>query len=93
LQHPELNGVINCTAPEAIQNTDLMHELRSAYGIPFGLPAPAWMLEAGAIIIGTETELILKSRWVTPKRLLDSGYRFLFPKAGEAIREILSTSI
>jgi len=93
LDHPEMNGVINCTAPEAIKNTDLMYTLRKSYGMPVGLPTPAWLLSIGARIIGTETELILKSRWVAPKRLLDSGYQFLFTKADYAIDDILSLRV
>lgn len=93
LQQEELSGVINCAAPEAISNTDLMKLLRRSYGIPFGLPAPAWLLEIGAKFIGTETELILKSRWVKPKRLLDGGYPFLFSKAEHAVKDILSIRI
>jgi uncharacterized protein (TIGR01777 family) len=90
LQRDEFNGVINCTSPEPLKNAALMRTIRHAYGIPFGLPSPAWLLEIGAMLIGTETELILKSRWVLPKRLLDSGYTFLFPKAEHAVKDILS---
>lgn len=90
IDHEELNGVINCTAPEPVKNAQLMFIIRNAYGIPFGLPAPTWLLEIGAKVIGTETELILKSRWVLPKRLLDSGYPFLFSKAEHAVKDLLS---
>lgn len=93
LTQEELSGVINCAAPEAISNTDLMKLLRRSYGIPFGIPSPAWLLEIGAKLIGTETELILKSRWVMPKRLLDHGYPFLFSKAEHAVKDILSIRI
>jgi NAD dependent epimerase/dehydratase family enzyme len=37
------------------------------------------MLEAGAIFLRTETELILKSRRVVPGRLLAAGFQFHFP--------------
>lgn len=90
LTHNEIDGVINCTAPIAIKNNELMDYLRQAYGAAFGLPTPAWLLELGAKLIGTETELILKSRWVKPKRLLDAGYTFAFAKAQHAIDDILS---
>lgn len=93
LQHPEINGVLNCTAPNPIKNTDLMKELRHACGVPFGLPAPAWLLEMGAAFIGTETELILKSRWVLPKRLLDAGFEFQFAKVEHAIKDIISIRV
>ena len=41
-----------------------MKTLRKATGHVFGLPAYTWMLKLGAPVIGTETELVLKSRWV-----------------------------
>jgi len=87
--HSELQGVFNCTAPNPIKNAELMHTIRKACGIPFGLPAPRWLLEPGAIVIGTETELILKSRWVLPKRLSDSGFKFQYETAKEAVKECL----
>lgn len=90
LDNTDIDGVVNCTAPIAIKNTDMMKALRTAYGIPFGLPAPAWLLQIGAIIIGTEPELILKSRWVNPTRLLNAGYTFTFSRAEHAINDILS---
>jgi uncharacterized protein len=37
----------------------------------------------------TETELLLKSRWVIPKRLLDAGFEFEFPTLEGALRDIL----
>jgi len=57
-----------------------MRELREAWGIRFGLPATRWMLEAGAIALRTETELILKSRRVVPGRLLADGFTFSYPE-------------
>lgn len=36
------------------------------------------MLKAGAVIIRTEEELVLKSRWVIPERLVQAEYPFKF---------------
>ena len=88
--HPEQTGIINCTAPYAIQNREFMSVIRKTYGMPFGLPAPTLLLEIGAALIGTETELILKSRWVSPKRLLDAGFHFHYPEARQAVHDLLS---
>ncbi|RKR82441.1 hypothetical protein BDD43_2621 [Mucilaginibacter gracilis] len=90
MENPDLNGSINCVAPYPATNNALMRTIRKVYGMPFGLPAPAWLLRIGALVIGTDTELILKSRWVLPTRLLNSGYQFLFPKAEDAVKDILS---
>ena len=89
--NPEATGTYNVSSPEAVHNQQFMKIIRQAIGIPFGLPSPQWLLELGAKIIGTETELILKSRWVYPKRLMDEGFTFQYPKVAPAIREILST--
>lgn len=89
--HGKDGEVYNATAPGAIRNEELMQIIRKAYGVPFGLPSPQWLLELGAAMIGTETELVLKSRWVYPVRLLTSGFRFHFPEADHAIHEILAT--
>ncbi len=37
-----------------------MNSLRSALKAPVGIPLPEWLLELGAILIGTETELVMK---------------------------------
>lgn len=89
LQHPEIDGIINCTAPHAVKNDDLMRAIRKQYGMPFGLPSSEWLLEIGARLIGTETELILKSRWVAPQRLLKAGYSFRFTDIEPAVCDIL----
>lgn len=88
--HHGRNGAIyNATAPGAVTSREFMRELRTSYGIPVGFPMPQWMLEIGAYFIRTEVELILKSRWVYPRRLLEEGFTFSFPDAPAAIADIL----
>lgn len=86
LDHPEAAGIFNCTAPQAVTNANLMQHIRREIHMPIGLPSPKWLLELGALIIGTETELILKSRWVIPQRLLDMGFEFAYPQIGPAVK-------
>lgn len=88
LDHPEIKGVVNCTAPEAVKNHVFMRSIRKAFGRSFGLPAPVWLLAIGAKIIGTETELILKSRWVKPTILINNGFDFRYGKIDEAMTEL-----
>ena len=72
-----------------MSNAHLMHSLRKALHKDFGLPAPAWLLEIGAWLIGSETELMLKSRWVYPKRALHEGFTFKYQTLEQALHEIL----
>lgn len=82
------SGAYNVTAPNPLPNRQFMQALRKSLGMPFGLPAPAWLLEIGARLIGTETELILKSRRVVPVRLQQAGYVFRFPQVSEALENL-----
>lgn len=88
-QHPEITGVVNCAAPHPVANAELMHTLREVMHTPVGLPAPRWLLQAGAWMIGTETELVLKSRWVLPERLQQEGFSFAFPHLKSALMQIV----
>ena len=85
----EAQGVYNLSAPNPVTNQEFMQTLRKATGTFFGLPAYTWMLKIGAAIIGTETELILKSRWVLPARLLQEGFQFEYPYLKEALENII----
>jgi uncharacterized protein (TIGR01777 family) len=76
----DLAGPVNLASPHPEPNAEFMRTLRRAWGARFGLPASQWMLEIGAVFLRTETELILKSRRVVPRRLLDSGFVFEFPE-------------
>jgi uncharacterized protein len=88
-ERKELAGVFNCCAPNPVTNKELMQTLRSATKTRFGLPAYTWMLKLGAAIIGTETELVLKSRWVIPTKLLQAGFQFNFPFLNDALTDII----
>lgn len=66
-----------------------MRALRRVLKIPFGIPMPKWMLEMGAMVIRTETELILKSRRVVPKKLIEEGYKFQFPNLETALSNLV----
>jgi uncharacterized protein (TIGR01777 family) len=86
----ELNGTYNCVSPNAVTNIEFMKKLRSVTGHVFGLPAYEWMLAIGAPLIGTETELVLKSRWVLPTKMLQSGFAFMYNTVEEAFKNIIS---
>lgn len=83
-------AVVNCAAPNPVTNTQLMRNFREVMGAPFGLPAAKWMLEIGAVMLQTETELILKSRWVLPERLQQAGFQFQYPELRAALKAILA---
>lgn len=88
LEHTEISGPVNVAAPEVVTNTEMMRQVRATLGRRWGMPLPAWALEAGARIIRTETELVLKSRWIDSKVLRDSGFEFTHPSLSAALEQI-----
>lgn len=92
VEHEELRGPVNCAAPHPVPNREFMATLREEMQQRVGLPASKWMLQIGAFFMGTETELLLKSRRVVPAKLLDSGFEFEFPFWQQAARAILVES-
>lgn len=85
----EITGVINLVSPTPIQNKDFMKALRTEMKIPFGTPISKRMLEFGANVIGTETELVLKSRNVIPKRLQENGFEFHYADIRKTFKNLL----
>ncbi len=85
----ELSGAVNLASPNPLPNDDFMRALRQASGVKIGLPATQWMLEIGAWLMRTETELVLKSRRVVPGRLQAEGFEFDYPTWPEASKELI----
>lgn len=88
INREDIEGVVNLASPNPLPNAEFMRALREAWGIRIGLPAFEWMLEIGAVLMKTETELVLKSRRVVPGRLLQEGFKFNFPNWPEAARDL-----
>jgi uncharacterized protein (TIGR01777 family) len=85
----EMTGTVNIVSPKPIPNSDFMQKLRKAIGIPFGIPINTFLLKIGSFIIRTETELVLKSRNVIPKRLQENGFQFKFDTLEKAFKNLV----
>lgn len=87
-----LIGPINVASPQPSDNRTLMRTLRRVVGARVGLPTTRWMLELGMWALRTESELILKSRWVVPQTLTDAGFTFAYPDLERALRAVRDQS-
>ena len=88
--HKEINGTYNACSPNPVTNEEFMRIFRKVTGHIIGLPAYKWMLQIGAPLRGTELELVLKSRWVLPTRIRETGFQFKHPLLEEALSDIIS---
>lgn len=79
IDHQEISGMVNIAAPTPLPNAEFLRVLREDCGVRFGLPSRPWMLAVGALLMRTETELLLKSRRVIPAVLDKHGFQFRFP--------------
>ena len=89
MNHEDIDGPVNLSAPHPLPNREFMAALREAWEMPNGLPAPAALLKIGMFFLRTEPELVLKSRYVVPGRLLDAGFQFEFPTWPEAAADLV----
>jgi len=85
----DASGVYNLAAPQPVTNKNLMKLLRKKLRIPFGLSSPAWLIEIGAFFMRTETELILKSSYVIPEKLLKEGFKFKYNTIEECLEDLI----
>ena len=76
--------------PGPVTNQSFMATLRRLTGHTWGIPVPAWLLKIGALMIGTETELVLKSRWVLPTKLEEDGFAFRYRQVEDALRSLIT---
>jgi hypothetical protein len=83
-----LDGPVNLAAPTPLPNREFQRVLRLTLGCRGALPTPRWALELGAFLLRTDTELLLKSRRVIPRRLLEHGFTFRYSNWQEAATEL-----
>jgi uncharacterized protein (TIGR01777 family) len=86
----KLSGAINCSSPNPVDNQTLMEKLRKVMHVKIGIPSPSWLLKIGAFVLGTETELLLKSRWVLPEKLQTEGFKFNYENIDRALVKLLN---
>lgn len=86
----EMEGVYNASAPNPVTNELFMQALRKRLKPLIHFPSPKILLKLGAVFINTETELVLKSRWVVPYKLTKAGFKFQYPQLEDAFQNIIT---
>jgi len=90
IEQDTLNGPVNLTAPEPVRQHAFMAPLVAQQRVPVAFPIPAWIAKLGAVVLNTDTELMVKSRRVVPQKLLDAGFTFHFPRWEDACTTLLN---
>jgi uncharacterized protein len=85
LGNEQASGAYNCSAPNPVTNAEFTNALGRALGRPTVLPMPETALR---LLFGEMSELLLVSDRMLPKRLLDEGFRFRYPRLDAALAAI-----
>jgi uncharacterized protein (TIGR01777 family) len=87
LARNDMHGAYNVVAPEAVTNATFTRTLARVLRRPAFLPVPAFALR---LAFGRfADEALLAGSKVTPKRLVDAGFRFKWPQLEPALRHVL----
>ena len=87
VEREDLSGVFNLIAPHQLIQKDFFHILGKVMKRPSWFPVPGFVLR---LVFGEMAkDTLLSGQRVVPGRLLEAGYRFLYPQAELALNEIL----
>jgi uncharacterized protein len=86
LDCPEMSGAYNATAPQPVQNRELVASLADVLGKPAILPMPGLALR---LALGEAATALLGGQRVMPRRLLEMGFAFKHPTLKAALEDLL----
>jgi len=89
LENPQVEGVLNATAPNPVRMNELSQTLGEVLKRPSWLPVPGFALE---VMLGDGAKVVLEGQKVLPKQTLASGFQYQYPTLKLALEEILSAT-
>jgi hypothetical protein len=89
LDESALDGAVNVSSPEPVTNAEFTEVLGRVLHRPTVTRAPEFALR---LVYGEMAdEMLFTSQRVVPRRLLNAGFRFTYPKLEDALRHILDS--
>ena len=86
LEHPEVEGIFNLTAPEIVTNKQFTVTLASVVKRPAVFTVSQFALK---MLYGEGSVALTEGAFVEPYRLKEAGYAFQYPKLEDALRQIV----
>ena len=88
IETPTMEGVYNLAAPNVVSNRELTlgiaKSMNGSFFVPFKVPT--FMLK---IIMGEMSVEVLKSTTVSCSKLQSTGFNFIYPEVGPALRQLI----
>jgi uncharacterized protein len=86
LDRPEVQGAMNAVSPEPLKHLEMQRAIAHTLHRPLWLRVPAFALRAG---LGEMAQLLVDGQRVMPNRALSLGFEFRYPRATEALGDLL----
>jgi len=86
LDRSDARGAFNLCAPEPLRNGELARVIGRVMGRPSFMPTPAFAMK---LLLGDKATLVLDGQRQVPRRLIEMGFQFQFPKAEAALQDLL----
>lgn len=87
IEHGEAEGPFNLCSPNPLTNADFGRVMGRVMSRPYWIPVPGFAIK---LAFGEVTSAVLEGQRAVPQRLLDMGFRFRFPDAEAALRDLLT---
>lgn len=86
IDHPEVSGPVNMTAPHPVTHRAFADEVRNVTTTIMGTGMPGWLMR---LMLGEMAdELLLTGQRVVPSKLLSAGYQFQFGALSDAVADL-----
>ena len=82
----DMDGVFNAVSPYPVSQSDMIKEFSKVLQKPYFMPPiPAFLVRK---LLGRMSVLVLDSHWVSAFKILDTGFKFKFPKLKDALLDL-----
>jgi uncharacterized protein len=85
--HAEMDGPVNCCAPQAATNTYFTRALGGLLRRPTIFPVPGFVIK---LAMGEVAQVVLQGAKIVPKALTDAGFTFRLGMLEGALKDILA---
>ncbi|MEK9628485.1 MAG: TIGR01777 family oxidoreductase [Nitrospinota bacterium] len=85
IDNNSFEGPVNAVSPNPVTNRTFTATLAETLKRPAMFPVPAWALK---LLLGEMSQILLNSQKVSPARANELGYKFIYPKLENALRNI-----
>jgi uncharacterized protein (TIGR01777 family) len=89
IENKEIRGPVNAVSPSPVTMKDLGKTIGKVLGSPSWFHVPGFLLKTA---LGGMSDMLLHGQRAIPEKLMQSGFKFMFPDPGNALEDILSPS-